>query len=354
MKKIISGLLILLLILSGCGKAGQTTSGRTLTDGAGRTVTVPDKVERIVCVGVGALRYSCYLDAADLVVGVEDYEIKQSYDRLYNLVNFEKFRDLPVIGTNGVPNEESILAADPQVIVLSAYASVTAEDLTAKTGLPVVVVPGSDSLLDEKAYKTIEVLGALFGKTEKADSLKAYLQGVQADLKTRTENITERPSVYVCGVNFKGQHGFEGTEANYGPLALLGADNLADTTGQTGAFDIDTEQVLSWDPDVIFADYNGLGLIREDYKKNPEFYNSLTAVQQGKVYAQISFRSFAANLDTALCDAYYAGSVLYPQAFADINLEEKIEEILVTLLSENPYPILKEQGYAFTSVSFGA
>ena len=50
------------------------------------------------------------------------------------------------------------------------------------------------------------------------------------------------------------KHGFEGTEAGYGPFQLIGAKNLADTTGQTGAFNIDLEQVLSWDPDIIFVE----------------------------------------------------------------------------------------------------
>ena len=51
---------------------------------------------------------------------------------------------------------------------------------------------------------------------------------------------------------FKGAHGFEGTEAYYGPFELIHANNLANTTDQTGAFDIDLEQVLTWDPEIIF------------------------------------------------------------------------------------------------------
>ena len=84
-------------------------------------------------------------------------------------------------------------------------------------------------------------------------------------------------------MSFKGSHGFEGTEAYYGPFELIHANNLANTTGQTGAFDIDTEQVLAWDPDVIFVDFNGMSLIKDDYAANSAFYNSLTAVKEGKV-----------------------------------------------------------------------
>lgn len=111
-------------------------------DGAGREVEIPLTVEQIVCVGVGALRYSCYVGAADLVVGVEDYETKAGMSRLYNYVNFDKFKDLPVIGANGEPYTEKIISVAPQVIVMSSYASVDPDQLSTQTGTPVVVVPG--------------------------------------------------------------------------------------------------------------------------------------------------------------------------------------------------------------------
>lgn len=166
------------------------------------------------------------------------------------------------------------------------------------------MVPGSDTTLDEKAYDTICILGELYGKEQRAEELTGYLKEIQEDLTKRTENIPEeeKPSVYVAGISFQGSHGFEGTEAYYGPLELIGANNLANTTGQTGAFDMDPEQVLAWDPDVIFIDFNGLELIQEDYAANPDYYQWLTAVKEGRVYSQISFRSYASNLETALAD----------------------------------------------------
>lgn len=332
--------------------SGET---RTFQDGSGRTVEIPAQVERVVCSGVGALRYTVYLGAQDLVVGVEEYETKPGMGRLYNYVNFDRFSSLPVIGGNGEPYAEQIIAVDPQVIVLSAYAQVDPDALQEKTGIPVVVVPGSDTTLDQKAFDTIRLLGELYGREARAEELTTYLHGVMQDLEDRTGSISEadKPSAYVAGVSFKGNHGFEGTEANYGPLALIGAKNLADTTGQTGAFDIDLEQVLAWDPDYIFLDYNGMDLINEAYAENPDYFNSLTAVREGRVYAQISFRSFASNLETALADAYYAASVLYPNAFADINMEDKVGEIFTELLGSNPYPDLKAAGYVFGEIHLG-
>lgn len=333
----------------------EETATRIITDSTGRDLEIPSRVESIVCVGVGALRYSCYMDAAGLVVGVEDYEVKEGMSRLYNYVNFDKFKDLPVTGTNGEPNIEEIITAGPQVIVMSSYASADADDLQEKSGIPVVMVSGSDTTLDDNAYETIRIMGELYGKEDRAQELTAYLKGIQKDLDDRTADIPEedKPSVYVAGVSFKGAHGFEGTEAYYGPFELIHANNLANTTDQTGAFDIDLEQVLTWDPEIIFLDFNGMSLINEDYADNPDYYQNLTAVKEGKVYSQISFRSSASNLETALADAYYAACIMYPEQFSDIDPVEKAGEIFTALLGTNPYEDLKEAGYEFRQITIG-
>ena len=379
MKKIVTMLLMLsmLLMLAACAGAPEATptasqadeataastvseettpERRVITDGIDRNVEIPYSVERIVCVGVGALRYTCYVGGADRVVGVEDYETKPGMSRLYNYVNFDLFQNLPVTGTNGEPFVEEIINVDPQVIVMSSYASQDPDELSQKTGIPVVVVPGSDTTLDEKAYVTIRILGELYQLEDRAEDLTAYLKSIQKDLDDRTASIAEdaKPTCYVGGVSFKGHHGFEGTEAYYGPFELIHAKNLANTTDQTGAFNIDVEQVLSWDPEIIFLDFNGMNLINEDYGAHPEFYNALTAVQEGKVYSQISFRSSASNLETALADAYYAACVMYPQQFQDIDPVEKAGEIFTKLLGSNPYHDLEEAGYAFCQITIGA
>ena len=376
MKKRISFLLVLAMVLTmaACGNTAKAPTteassaaaetpavteaapeSRVITDAAGRTVEIPAEVNQVVCVGVGALRYTCYVGGADRVIGVEDYETKPGMSRLYNYVNFDKFKDLPVIGTNGEPFVEEIVGVDPQVIVMSSYAKQDADELREKTGIPVVVVPGSDTTLDDKAYETIRILGELYGLEDRAETLTAYLRDVQKDLDDRTASIPEesKPTCYVGGVSFKGQHGFEGTEAYYGPFELIHAKNLANTTDQTGAFNIDVEQVLAWDPDVIFLDFNGMSLIKEDYEAHPDFYNALTAVQEGKVYSQISFRSSASNLETALADAYYAACIMFPEAFSDIDPVEKAGEIFEALLGTNPYEDLKGAGYEFRPITIG-
>jgi len=351
-KKLLA-LLLAALLFAGCSGSKESSApaeGRLITDAAGRSVTIPERVESVVCVGVGALRYTCYVGGQDRVIGVEDYEKEATVDRLYNLVNFERFSTLPAIGGNGEPWHEEIIAVNPQLIVLSELAGVDADELQQKTGIPVVCVAGSDSLLDGKAYDTVALLGELYGLEDRAEELTAYLRGMEEELLERGSK-GEKLTAYVGAVAFKGYHGIEWTEAGYGPLALIGAENLADSLGKNGAFELDKEQILSWNPDAIFLDYTGLPLVREDYAARRELYDSLTAVQEGRVYSQIPFRSFAVNLDTALADAWYAGCVLAPEGFADIDPEAKAREIFTVLLGSDPYDVLKEAGYGFTALS---
>lgn len=364
LKKSLTLLLILgLLVCSACSSpAGGTSaakssqaSDRTIKDSMGREVKVPAKVESIVCVGVGALRYSVYVGAANLAVGVEDYETKPGMSRLYNYVNFDKFKDLPITGKNGEPNTEEIIKVNPQVIVMSKYASCDAEELSKKTGIPVVVVPGSDTTLDEGAYETIQILGELYSMEDRAKELTDYLKGIQADLEKRTKDISDdkKPSVYVGGVSFKGQHGFEGTESHYGPFELIHAKNVADSPEQSTAYNVDLEKVMEWDPDIIFLDFNGMDLIKKDYDQRPDYYKGLKAVKNNKVYSQISFRSSASNLETALADSYYAASIIFPEQFKDVDPIAKTGEIFNKLLGSNPYDKLKESGYEFRSITIG-
>ncbi len=360
---------IITLSLAACGRphspsvpsdtdgapAPESSETRLVTDSAGREVAIPSSAESVVCVNVGALRYTCYMQAQDLVAGVEDYEQKAGLSRLYNYVNFDRFSALPVIGTNGEHYHEAIVSVSPDVIVMTHSSADDADVLQQKTGIPVVVVPGSDTTMDEGAYETLRIMGEVYGKEERADILIAYMDSIKADLDLRTANIAEKdkPTVYVGGVSYKGLHGFEGTEAHYGPFEIIRAKNLANETGRAGAFNIDVEKILAWDPDYIFIDFSGMDLIRESYAANPDYYNSLRAVREGRVYSQISFRSNAANLETALADAYYAAAVIYPEQFKDIDPIEKAGEIFEAFLGANPYDDLKEAGYEFKALTVG-
>lgn len=360
MKKIILILCAVLLMSSACSKSNTTkeisvsTATRTITDLAGREVTIPVNVKSIICVNVGTLRFTTYMQALDLVIGVEQNELKPSISKLFSFVNNDKFSKLPVIGDNGKTFDEEIIKISPEVI-MAAFDKESADALYAKTGIPVVAIPLIDNAFDEICYDTLRLMGEVYNKKERANELIQYMRNLNADLKTRIKDIKsgDKPSVYAGGISFKGAHGFEGTEALYSPFYIIEADNLADRTGQTGAFNIDVEQVLKWDPDIIFIDFNGLTLINEDYAKRPGFYNSFSAIKNNKVYSQISFRSNAVNIELALADTYYAGKIIYPDKFMDIDPAVKADEIFEKMLGVKCYDMLKKSGYEFRPIKIG-
>ena len=87
---------------------------------------------------------------------------------------------------------------------------------------------------------------------------------------------------------------------------------MVDELNKPGHVFIDKEKLLEWNPDIIFIDENGLALVKDDYTKNPDFYNSLKAFKDGQVYGILPFNYYTTNIGTALADAYYIGKILYP------------------------------------------
>lgn len=335
-------------------EANANNQTRMITDAAGRQVEIPQELKSIICVNVGALRFTSYMLATDLVVGVEENEMNPSPAKPFSYIHREKFANLPHIGNNGKTFDEEIIKLKPQVIMMAGDKE-AADMLQAKVNIPVVALPLIDDMFSPQVDRMLELMGLVYNRQERADQLIAYIQAVKADLAKRTADIKEedRPKVYVAGVSFKGHHGFEGTEANYSPLAAIGANNLANQAGQKGAYNIDLEKVLVWNPDIVLVDFNGLPLIQEDYRQNPEYYQSLAAVANGQVYSQISFRYNAVNAELSMADAYYAGKVIYPDRFADVDVAVKADEIFETMLGVKFYDTLKANGYEFRPIKIG-
>jgi iron complex transport system substrate-binding protein len=335
-------------------KEAPETGLKTIVDAAGRQVTMPSPVRSIVCVNVGTLRFTAYMQALDLVIGVEKNELQPTVNKLFNYVNTDRISKLPVTGDNGTVYVEEIVRLSPNLIMASVDKE-TADTLQSKTGIPVFVIPLIDNMFDSASYDTFRLMGEVYDRQERADELIAYIKGLEQDLTDRTKDIKDedKPTVYAGGISYRGAHGFEGTEAGYSPFYAIGAKNLADRTGQRGAFNIDLEQVLQWDPDIIFLDFNGLGLINEDYAKRPDFYRSFSAIRDGRVYSQISFRFNAVNAEIALADTYYAGKVIFPRQFADVDPIQKADEIFDMMLGVKCYAMLKAAGYEFKPIKIG-
>jgi iron complex transport system substrate-binding protein len=136
-------------------------------------------------------------------------------------------------------------------------------------------------------------------------------------------------------VAFKGPHGFQATEPGYPAFDFVPAENLAATSSPSGKklrhSIVAQEQILMWDPDILFLDLATLQLGGEasglhELRHDPG-YQVLSAVKKGRVYALLPYNLYATNFGSVLANAYYAGSILYPERFQDVNIQDKADEI---------------------------
>jgi iron complex transport system substrate-binding protein len=370
--KVLTLLLTVALLTTGCATSGGTSAGsssasaagssqaatRTITDMLGREVEIPTKINSIVCTGCGALRMICYAQAQDLVTGVEDLEKTNTVKRPYGYAYYDTFQDLPSIGKGGgngyTAYDEEIIKLQPDLI-FSAYSSDALEQLAQKTGIPVVSIRYDSSFLDTQLEDSLKLIGDILGKQDRCEEVISYLETLKTDLNDRTKDIPDekKPTVYAGAVTFGGGHGFEGTYGNFSPLVAINAINVADETGEKSGFEVDLEKVVSWDPDVIFLDPGNMDLVNEEYAKSPDYFNSLRAVKNGRVYSMISYNYYTTNVEIAIADAYYAGTILYPDQFADIDIAAKMDELLQKFDGKAFYTDMKGAGLSFGQITIG-
>ena len=76
-------------------------------------------------------------------------------------------------------------------------------------------------------------------------------------------------------------------------------------------------------------------------------------MQNGSVYSQVNFNYYSTNMELAIVDAYYAGSVIYPEAFRDVDFRAKAEEIFNVMIGRDYLGVLEENGLTFGPITIG-
>ncbi|EHQ91090.1 iron ABC transporter substrate-binding protein [Desulfosporosinus youngiae] len=358
-----------LVLLTGCGGTAEKEGGtvpttaqvqkQKVTDLLGREVELAVPVQRVVAIGPGALRLVTYAEGTSMVVGIEETEKKASPGRSYMMANPD-LKKLPGIGQGGpdtAPNEESLVSVQPDVIfVCTLVDKEKADQLQAKTGIPVVALSYGDlATFGEDLYRSINIIGTIIGKEKRAQEVVAYLKQNEKDLGERTKDLADgdKAKVYVGAVSMKGARGIESTQAQYPPFKYIGAKNVVDETGKNGTVMIDKEKLISWNPVFLFLDAGGYALVTEDYKRNPAFYQSLQALKNDRVYNLIPFNNYNPNIDTAFADAYYAGKIIFPEQFKDIDPLKKSDEIYQFLLGKPLYAEMERDLGGFKKLELG-
>ncbi len=306
-----------------------------ITDMLGREVYVPAKVERIIGLRAGALRLLTYMGAADMIAGIEEIEKRdlKPYIKAYpELLNRE------IIGPAMGGDAELILKAKPDLIFITYTTTEDADALQRKTGIPVVALECKDLGIgtdNRTLFDAFRLIGKIINNDKRADSLISYINTSIDELNNRTASIykTKRPSVYVGGLSYSNSYGISATHPEFAPFSFINAKNVASEIDKRlrshvkGTF-VDVEQIILWNPDYLFIDESGLQLVINDMKNSRALNFGLDAFKNDKVFILLRYNNYATNYEYVLLNAWYAGKVLYPDFFEDINIETKASEVL--------------------------
>ena len=345
MKRTLALILAMLLSLSMLAGCGQQQSGtpateapaeessavdaapatRVITDGLGREIEVPTEINSIVTLG-NATRMLVYLGLQDKMVTTANGDQNDSLFMAYGCFNHEAWADLPAASAGGYGEilPEVILEANPDII-LCTYEEDIVNSIEEQLGRSVVAAP-QGTLFGEDYKLALRVFGDACGVPERAEEVISFMDNCLADLDARTKDIPdeEKPLVLGAAATFRGGHGIEGVYANDAILASIHANDAAAgiIEGPHGV-EVDREQILAWDPDIIILDSGNLELVKDQYAEDPSFFEQLSAVKNGKVYQWPNSTANYTNVEIPLVSAYYAGSLLFPDAFADVDLRPR-------------------------------
>ncbi len=327
----------------------------TITDMLGRKVQVPSVVDRIVGLRAGTLRLLVYMDACEMITGVEENERRGL--TAYAIAHPE-LSALPIIGPSMGGDVELILKSRPDVIFISYTTTGDADILQHRTGIPVIAIECPEfGTAKDTLYASLRLIGQVLHKEARADSLIAYVQQSIDELGKRSSAYQEnvKPLVYIGAVPYSGNFGITSTQPMYPPFIFLNARNAAAEIDKrlishVKGTTVDKEQLMIWNPDIIFIDVSGLNLAKMDLAKGTVLNERLKAVNNDQIYTLLPYNNYAINYELVLVNAWYAGKTLYPDRFNDVDIAAKTDEITQAFLGRGIFNELMVNSNAFRKI----
>ena len=343
MKKRLLSLLLLLslvLTLSACGGGGtaaptpapsaapepaQTAdpATRSFTDSAGRTLELPAKAERIAVSGPTA-QIVLFALAPERLVGIAN-----SWDAAAQEYIAPEYYNLPLMGQlyggKGELNLEELLKADPDVVIdVGEPKQGIAEDmdkLTEQTGIPFLHIDGYTSTMGD----TYRMLGELLGLEDRAAVLADYCDEIYAFAAGLEEKLApekKKTALYLLGdsgLNVIASGSFHAEMLN---LIVENAAVLENPSSKGTGNETDMEQLMLWDPEVIFFAPDSV----YDKVGNDLAWQELQAIRNGSYYrvpyGPYNWMGFPPSVQRYL-GILWAAKLLYPET-ADYDLYTEI------------------------------
>ena len=312
LKKIACGLLCAaLMATAGCGGSDKQAADSSkaylqLKDDAGRQVTLLQKPERIVSLSPS------YLSMIDAVGG-------KIIGRATSKVGAvpESMKSVPEVGLVFNINMETLIGLKPDLVLAGKNQHEKFVPMLESNKINVIEF---DAKTFDEVKHTVTTLGDIYGTQEKA---KAENELLDKEVKAVTDKLPkEGKSVVIMhatasAVTVEGSHSIAGCVSD-----LLGFKNVATAAlkGKSDKTPYSMETLVEQNPDIIFVTSMGKpgeieNRLRTDFKNNPA-WNSLQAVQQGRVYV-LPENLFLINPGLRYPQAVkYMAKQVYPEVFA--------------------------------------
>lgn len=228
-------------------------AARSVTDSAGRTVEVPDRIERVFAAGPPAA-ILLYMLAPETMTGWPN--APKPEERPYIA---SPFRDLPALGRltgrGGTANLEVVLKIKPDLIldfgsVRDTYISL-ADNTQAQTGIPYVLIDGRF----DATPASLRLLGQILGLEKRANKLAQYVEDTFTEIDRALAEIPieQRPRVYLARGPDGLETGLKGS-INTEIIERAGGRNVAESNdGRKGLARASIEQVIVANPDTILT-----------------------------------------------------------------------------------------------------
>ncbi|MBN1322155.1 MAG: ABC transporter substrate-binding protein [Thermoleophilia bacterium] len=307
---------------------GQETV--TVTDHAGRQVTIPTQVDRVFGSGPTATNL-IYTLAPELLIGWNITPTEQ--EKEYIPAEYRAMTGLGGwFGKNTTGNVEEIIKLAPDVVIslgdIDEAAASDAERIQGLLGVPVVLV---DSAL-VKTGDAYRFIGEILGTRERAEELAVYSDQVLSQAQENAAKLAQedRVSVYYAEGG-KGLHTDPEGSTHTEVFTVVGAQNVANVELQQGygMSPVSLEQVIAWNPEVIFvaSDPAGETNVHEQITTGAD-WATIQAVKDGRVY-EIPHGPFdwvdRPYSIGRILGIPWVGNLLYPGLY-DFDMQAKVKE----------------------------